>query len=159
MMSSWLEHEVRGLLQQTGRLDKAVMGPADRHAPPDPDVAKRFAERLNQSWRLRDGIIVAVAVLYLVLFAMGIVMIVQYRDDTIKAAAFFGGDLAALALVALWMRRVWMDKAVVDIFSALADGLPSDDVLKFLQILYYGRGEGGSGGVIGRRSRSVEDVE
>jgi hypothetical protein len=96
-----------------------------------------LAERLQQSLRFNDRMIVVAVALLCVLFFLGAALTIYHRDAPKTISMIFGGAFLSLLLVIGWIRQLWWDKTVIDILIPLLNELSPEDASKAITTLYY----------------------
>lgn len=128
-------------LNKLGDLKPVQLGKHGKIPPISEDVLEKsgasFKELLLSQIKFNNGIILTAVIGLVIIFIIDIYFIFYYRDD-LKALAFlFGGTFLSLIGVIRWLRKLWMDKTVMDVTLGVIQDLPPEVAMQHIQVTYW----------------------
>ncbi len=128
---------LRDYLEASGQLTptQKEFGRA-RHPATDRTVSLRLDLATQRKFNSR--IIVAAVSCLCCLFAVGLYLVIAFRNSPSTIVAIFGGTIFSLLVIVRWLRQLWLDKSLMDLLLYAADSLSPDELLKLVSTFYFG---------------------
>jgi hypothetical protein len=90
----------------------------------DPEAVSRMISRFQARQREATGILKAAVIALFVLLALAAAVIYYHRMDPKVVAGVLGGQLLGLLVIVVWLRRLWLEKTVIDTLLILIASMP-----------------------------------
>jgi len=98
---------------------------------------EHFAALLDEHLKFNRGIIVVAIVLLCVLFGVGMFLVYTLRTSPTGIVTIAGGSFFSFLLVIRWLRRLWIEKSMIDVLIFVARDMPPKEAAKFLVRFYF----------------------
>lgn len=103
---------------------------------PDRRANELFASRLLQQAKLNNTIIILAVMMLFILFATGVYLILLYQNDVKTIGVIFGGTFLSLLGIVGWLRKLWIDKNLLDMSVGIIDQLSPSEAAKYIETMY-----------------------
>jgi len=110
-----------------GEKPKEVTAAANQH----------FAALLDEHLKFNKGIIVVAVALLCILFGVGMFLVYTLRTSPKGIVTISGGSFLSFLLVIRWLRRLWIEKSMIDVMIFVARDMPPKEAAKFLTGFYF----------------------
>lgn len=130
-----LKRAIKQYLSNTGLDRLPVLGGDDAQRFPDERDSQYLRELLEDARASSKTFIWIAAVMYCVLFVIGIVVLIRFMNETSLLDAVFGVAFLTLAGLAWKLRQLGMEKFAIDFLAAVVVSLPPESVAKVTIVL------------------------
>lgn len=103
---------------------------------PDQRASELLSARLLQQAKVNNTIIMLAVGMLFVLFAIGIYLIIHYQDDVKTIGLIFGGTFLSLLGIVGWLRKLWIDKNLLDMSAGIIGQLSPAEAAKYVETMY-----------------------
>jgi len=127
-----------------------------------------FAALLDEHLKFNKSIIVVAVALLCILFSVGMFLVYTLRTSPKGIIAISGGNFLSFLLVIRWLRRLWIEKSMVDVMIFVARDMSPYEAAKFLTKFYFkmlqprrerlGRSRSGVSGQAAKAKRAVKNL-
>ena len=101
------------------------------------DAKHRLQERIGREDKLNSALIIILASMLVVLFGVGVFLVVLHRNSPTLMASIFGGTCLSLLAIVDQLRRIWIQRTILDMSKGVLSGLPAEKAALFLRTQYY----------------------
>ena len=131
-----LTSAIENYLESTGQLQLKQLGPREEKAITR-EHNQRLAARLSRRRQSNDRIVIIATAVLCVLFVLGIALLLYYRDNPTVIWPAVGGMLASNLGIVASLRRLWIEKTLIDSLLVVAAELPPEQAAKYIVLLYW----------------------
>ena len=93
-------------------------------------------ERIIQQSKFNNTILIISVVLLCILFFLGVYFAIYHRDDPTTMSVVLGGSIFSLLGIIVWLRKLWVEKSLMDVSLAVIDDLPAEEAAKYILVMY-----------------------
>jgi hypothetical protein len=111
-----------------------ALGGGDEPGPVGLLRATLVARQRGNDWLLGLGVVACC-----VLFALGCYLTIAYRGSPRAIGVLFGGSFLGMLSIVWMLRRLWLEKSLMDFMSVAIDKLPAADVAKLVDAFLKAR--------------------
>lgn len=135
-VSTPTETIVDDFLVATGQDDAQAMGVTQVQSRLETQSSTLVANlHARQLWA---GRILIVAILVLcAIFLVGVALVFYYRDSPTTISILFGGNFFSLLAIVYWLRRLWLEKTVLDTLLILIASMPPTEAAKTITQFHF----------------------
>ena len=132
------EGELREFLDDLN-MTKAVPFGAPAHDEREPTEAhrERFQQILDSQQRFNNGVLLAAIGMVGLVFLVGVGIVVLHRNDLKMLSVAFGGNLFSLLVTVAWIRRLWVEKGLLDLARLATEELTPKEAIKLASVIYW----------------------
>lgn len=94
-------------------------------------------DNLTAQMKFNNNIVVISIVLLCIIFLTGIFFVFYYRNSPSTIGVVFGGTFLSLLAIVTRLRKIWLEKSLMDVSLSVINDLPPEDAAKFIQTIYY----------------------
>ena len=87
--------------------------------------------------KFNNNIVVISILLLCIIFGLGIFFAIYYRDSPTTIGVIFGGTFLSLLVIVSRLRKIWLEKSLMDVSLSIIEGLSPQDASKFIQTIYF----------------------
>jgi len=132
-----LRRALATVLGEIGVLEHVTLGTSQKQQVSPADKEK--IERVLAEQQTFNSTVLALAIsMLVVIFLAGVFLAIYHINRPAFAAAAIGGNLLSLLLTVSWMRRLWVEKGIVDLARLAVQEFPPDEGIKLACSLYFG---------------------
>jgi hypothetical protein len=129
-------------LKSIGKFDPDIrFGRKESKAAENKEVielqSRALAERLKERFKFNNRIILIGILLLCLLFILGIVIIILYRDFLLTNRIVLGFTFFSFFPIVYYLRMLWWDKCYLDISLSVIEGLPPQQAADFISVMYW----------------------
>lgn len=123
-------------LNRIGELKPVQLGDDDKRIVTEKDSA--FLEtQINGQRNFNNTIIIVAMVVLCVIFLVGVALVIKYIDHIEKINIVFGGTFLSLLSIVYWLRKLWLEKSVLDISMGIIQNMPPEKAADYISTLYW----------------------
>lgn len=128
-----------GFLGDLDRLEPVKLGgrPTSSHRGPTQQDVNRLKERVSSASSSTTWMLTLTFLLLLSLFAVNLFIVLSLRPTAGAMAATGGGTLVFALVIVERLRRLWVDKAILDVAWAGLEEWEPEHVLSLVELLYW----------------------
>lgn len=128
-------------LARAGRLEDVELGEDETAARSRITIRQEdsdaFAARLASRQRFSNAMVAVCLVMLCAVFAIGAAGAVLVLRSPGISAAVLAATLAALLGVVAWLRRIWIEKSVLDLAAGVVRDLPPEEAVRLIEVIYW----------------------
>jgi len=126
---------VEDFLKDTKQLDLKKLGGEEGEITQE--QISSFTESLKKSERFNKNIILLAIVLLCIIFGIGVFFIFYFRNEPKTIGILFGGTFLSLIPIITQLRKLWLNKSLMDLSINVIQNLPPKEAAKFMETLYW----------------------
>jgi len=132
-----LQKALGKVLAEIGALEPVTLGTSQK--PKVSQAEKEKVEQVIAQQRTFNSRVLTLAISMLVAIFLAAMFLALYHiNRPTFAAAAIGGNLLSLLLIVSWMRRLWIERGIIDLAQVAIRGLPPDEGIKLACSMYFG---------------------
>jgi hypothetical protein len=124
-------------LKQVGQLQPVKLGEKAALGHPTEEDNRALEERIVSASRSTRSMIGVMTGMLIVVFALGIFLILSAAGSIGAVASLSAGTLWILLVIVERLRRLWIERSVLDLAWASVREWPPENVLALVEILYW----------------------
>jgi hypothetical protein len=130
-----LRARLHGFLSEQGLLIPKLGG---GEAPPFSDDQKRsFRRLLAEQQKFNERLLNIAVGMVVVIFFVGILFALYYRSTPSMLEVALGGNLLSILVTVRWMRKLWIEKGLVDLAYLATEEMPAEDAIRLASTIYW----------------------
>jgi hypothetical protein len=136
-----LKGELQGFLKDVGEMGAPARGKAptlggERRAAAEGD--KRALQALLDRQQGFNSLMLKLALgVILAIFLLALFFALYYRDKPEAIGALFGGNLLSLFGAVTWIRKLWIEKGLVDLARISVETMAPEEAVRFASTIYW----------------------
>ena len=135
-LNTLTEKMVAHFLVATGQDDAQEMGETQDQSRLEGQSSKLVANlQARQVWAGR--ILIAAILVLCAIFLVGVALVFYYRDSPTTISILFGGNFFSLLVIVYWLRRLWLEKTVLDTLLILVASMPPTEAAKTITQFHF----------------------
>jgi hypothetical protein len=127
---------VEEYLSNIGQLKPIVLGDGEER-PLTKQDNQNLIGLLEQRAKSNSYIVIITIVMLIVLFVLALFFLFYYRNDTKTVGFIFGVTLLSNLGIIGRLRKLWIEKNMVDISLIVTERMPPNQAAKFINLLYW----------------------
>ena len=132
-----LQKALGKVLSEVGALEPVTLGAAPKQKASPADKEK--VEQVIAEQRVFNSRVVTLAISMLVaIFIIAVAVALYHINRPAVATAAIGGNLLSLVLIVSWMRRLWIERGIIDLAQVAIRELAPEEGIKLACSLYFG---------------------
>lgn len=128
---------VEHFLKETRQLDFIQLGGEETEIEVTTKQINTFKETLSKSKRFNKNIILFAIILLGITFLIGIFFVFYHRDNPRTIGLLFGGTFLSLLVIITQLRKLWLNKSLMDLSLSVIQDLPPKEAAKFVETIYW----------------------
>lgn len=130
-------HIIEYYIKETGQLKPVMLGSEDKPRAVQKDEQDRLKDNLQKRLKSNDLILTIAIILLCVIFVIGVFFVIYYKDNPKTIGVVFGGTFLSLLTIVLQLRKIWLDKNILDVSLNVIENLQPEDAADFIKTLYW----------------------
>jgi hypothetical protein len=130
-----LDQTLAQYLRRIEQHEPQSLGKAPRRVTDEDNQFLR--ESLNRQLRFNNYVIVVAVILLCCLFLLGVFLIIHDRNSVNAVTVISGTTFAALLGIIGFLRRLWLDKSIIDLLIHATYGMSPAESAKLVTSLYF----------------------
>ena len=131
-----LRVELHDFLAGLGVLKPVTLGGEKIHA--FSDAHKRSLQRILETQYQFNNRVLSLAIsMVAVVFFLGIFFALYYRENPKMLQVVLGGNLLSILVTVAWIRKLWIEKGLVDLARLAVEGMATEDAIRLASTIYW----------------------
>lgn len=127
----------QSFLEDNSLLELEKLGSDEKKVAPSKNASLNLKSNILKQSKFNNNIVIVSIVLLCIIFGLGIFFAIYYRDNPTTIGVIFGGTFLSLLAIVSRLRRIWLEKSLMDVSLSVLEDLPPQDAAKFIQTIYY----------------------
>ncbi|MBK8703375.1 MAG: hypothetical protein IPN33_06955 [Saprospiraceae bacterium] len=124
-------------LSDNSLLDLEKLGSEDKKVEVSRNTSDTLKNNILRESKFNNNIVVVAIVLLCIIFGLGIFFAIYYRDSPTTIGVIFGGTFLSLLAIVSRLRKIWLEKSLMDVSLSVIEDMSPQDAAKFIQTIYY----------------------
>lgn len=132
-----IEKSFEQYLSAIGRLKEESLGGEEEASPITVTNSKMMEKLLISQSKFNNNMLMVAIIGLCVIFIIDIFFIFYYKDNATALSVILGVTGLSLVGVIKWLRKLWLEKSVLDVSLAVVENLPPTEAAKFIETTYW----------------------
>jgi hypothetical protein len=124
-------------LSDNSLLNLEKLGSEDNKINVSKNASDTLKNNILRESKFNNNIVVVAIVLLCIIFGLGIFFAIYYRDNPTTIGVIFGGTFLSLLAIVSRLRKIWLEKSLMDVSLCVIEDMSPQDAAKFIQTIYY----------------------
>jgi hypothetical protein len=131
-----LSIRLHGFLSELGLLAPIKLGGGEVRTFSD-DQKRALRRLLAEQQKVTSRLLNLAVVMVAVIFCVGIFFALYYRDKPSMLEVALGGSLFSNLVTVRWIRKLWIEKGLVDLAYLATEEMPADEAIRLASTIYW----------------------